>query len=233
MGAGNLKQAEEHFTKALALEPDNELHQYNLATLHLQSPEEAKRASGAAKLEKLAEGGRVQMFARRSLIARLITDQKFEEALARSTELVNDKAAAFPDKITHLDLLRRLDRPELTDAVTAAQTAAAADPTSAALLIDWFRLSGQAARGAEWGQALDAKTTEHPQVRIGIAECLFVLKKWPELLEFASRGEWGGADYARLGYAACALHEQGDREGAKARWSAATAVRRAAMPPCG
>jgi tetratricopeptide (TPR) repeat protein len=224
MAAGNLKQAEQHFTKALALEPENELHQYNLATLHLQSSDAAKRTSAAAKLEKLAEGGRVQMFARRSLTARLITDQKFEEALARSTELMNDKAAAFPDRITHLDLLRRLDRPELAEAVTAAQSAAAADPASAAMLIDWFRVSGQAARGVEWGQSLDTKTAEHPQVRIGLAECLFVLKKWPELLEFASRGEWGGADYARLGYAACALHEQGDREGAKARWSAATAA---------
>jgi hypothetical protein len=164
------------------------------------------------------------MFARRALIARLITDQKLDEALARSTELVSDKAAAFPDRITHLDLLARLDKPELAQAITVAQSEAANNPPNAAALIDWFRLSGQAGRAVEWGQSLEAKTTEHPQVRIALAECLFALKKWPELLEYASRGEWGGAEYTRLGYAACALHQQEDHEGAKARWTAATAA---------
>jgi tetratricopeptide (TPR) repeat protein len=73
MGNGRFEDAGKHFAEALKLEPENELHRYNLATFQIQSRDHEQRKTGLATLAKLAEGGRVQVFARRAMIKRLIS----------------------------------------------------------------------------------------------------------------------------------------------------------------
>lgn len=145
VSSGKPVEAEKRYAEALRFEPEKDVHQYNLAAIQIQSPDPAKRKLGGDSLQRLAESGRVQMFARRALITRLMFEGRFEEALLQSTPLLSDPAVTFPDRLTHLDLLQRLDRPRVQSAVVQTQAAATAKPEDVGALVTWMRPAGDAA----------------------------------------------------------------------------------------
>ncbi len=177
--SGHAPNAMSHFARAAQLEPENEMHRYNLASLQLQAPDAATRAAGAATLEQLARGGTVELFARRATIARLTSGNALEEALRMSSELQRLPTAEFNDRMVHLDLLQRLARPELAAFLAETQEKTRAEkPENVGALVNWMRISGRNDEARRWVETLDPKLAVQGRVGIARAERAILARRW-------------------------------------------------------
>ncbi|MEA3213632.1 MAG: hypothetical protein QOE70_6689 [Chthoniobacter sp.] len=222
LSEGNEGEAEKHFARAVELAPKNELCQYNLATIRIQSPDAKLRAEAVAVLERLAQGGPAVVFARRALINGFVHEKKLDEALRWSAELLGAEGAAFRDRLTYLDLLKELKKPELAGALAEAQQAAPKEsPADVGALVNWMRFDGHPAEALQWVQRLDPKLAGHPQVAMARAECLIALGDWPGLQALVEKSKWGTLEYARWAYLARAMRGADNTSGFQAMWSQA------------
>ncbi|MHA3773045.1 hypothetical protein ACXR0O_16045 [Verrucomicrobiota bacterium sgz303538] len=229
--AGRAAEAERHFSEAVRLDPENELYQYNLATLQIQLPDPAKRQAGSQTLDRLGKGGRAELFAKRSRVTQLRGERNDAEALRVSWELVQLASSEFPDRLKHLDLLHRLNRPEWQSfAEDLQKRATQAVGEDAAALATWMRENVGPAESLAFIETLQAQGATHPRVRVARAEGLVDTKQWPALQTFAGEGSWESLDYMRLAYLSRALREQGDTTGARTRWTSAVGTARRREP---
>ena len=218
---GRWQDAEKEYSEAVRFAPQDDLHRYNFATIQLQSPDAATRASALKTLEELTKSDRVQLYARRALATRLLGEEKWEEALALSTEMQQSPAATLNDRLMHLDLLQRLQKPELEEALATMQKKSLANPVEVAAMINWMRLHGRAKEIAPWVAALDAKLAAEPPVLAARAGALLAAKDWGALEPLVEKGDWRGDDYRRLAFYSRVLRETGNRESAKIQWDKA------------
>jgi tetratricopeptide (TPR) repeat protein len=222
IAAGHYAEAEKHFSEALRLQPDNLVAQYNLAVIQVQSPDEAKRRDGQAALARLAQSGRFDLLARRALVTRLAREKKLDEAQRWSAELVALPQAEFRDRLTHLDLLRASQSPQLPDAIAQAEAAASkAAPEDAAAMLTWLRGAGQVQDALSWAATLAAPLADHPRVAVARAECLRAAGQWKELQALMEKGSWAEWEFARHAYRARAARELNDTFSSGTFWSAA------------
>ena len=221
---GRWKDAAHEYAEAVRLAPQDDLHRYNLATIQLQSPNATERATALAALEQLTKSERVQSFARRALVTRLMSEERWEQALERSAELQQSPKVAFGDRLTHLDLLHRLRKPELATALAATQKAALASPADVAAAIHWMRLHGSSDEIPAWIAKLDPKLAAEPPVLAARAEWLIVKADWAALRELTEKGDWRGDEYRRLAFFSRALREGGSGGSAKIQWEKAIAA---------
>lgn len=215
------REAEKHYAEAVRLDPKNELHQYNFATIQLQLGDAAKRKAGLETLERLAASSRVQVHAARTVVKQLIERQQLDQALTRNTALVRDPAATFADRLTQLTLLRQLNKPELKAELAAAQKAAGDDAEKIALLMNWLSLNGFAAEAIAWTASFDPKLAANDRVATPWAECLVATKDWAALRKLTDAAPWSAGDELRQAFLARAMREQGEAEAAKAQWRSA------------
>jgi Flp pilus assembly protein TadD len=218
---GRWKEAEKEYGEAVRFAPQDDLHRYNFATIQLQSPDAATRASALKALAELTKSERVQLYARRAIVTRLVGEKKWDEALAHSTEMQQSPAASLNDRLTHLDLLQGLKKPELAEALAAMQKKALANPMDAAATINWMRMNGRANEIAPWVATFDAKLAGEPPVLAARAEALVEAKDWAALEQLVATGDWRGDEYRRLAFYSRALRETGNRESAKVQWDKA------------
>ena len=224
LSSGKWQEARKYYAEALRLEPNNELHQYNNATLQLQSPDPAERKAGAETLDRLAKSGRVQTFARRSLVTRLCREEKWDQALQHSAELVKDNAAQFGDHLIHLQLLHRSASPDFPKTLAANQERAQSHSESAALMLNWMRMHGFAPDAVSWARSIKPEAANNPRVSAALADCLVETRDWEALRKLTEETNWAQDEPLRLAYLARALREQQDLEGSRARWTAATSL---------
>ena len=109
-----LDAAQTHFQAAARLEPTNELHQLNLATLRIGSTNAALAAEGRAVLESLCRSTNLGAVALRSLATDSLRRQDFAAAAAWFAQLVIHPRCTTEDRLLHLDLLFRDKSPEFT-----------------------------------------------------------------------------------------------------------------------
>ena len=225
LSSGKWREAEKHYAEALRLEPANELHQYNLSTLRLQSGDAEIRKSAAEALEQMARGGRVQAFAHRALVTRLAGERQWAQALEHSTALLKDPVAQFSDRLINLEILRQLRQGDAAaTALKEAQKIARTNPEHAAALLNWMRLHGLAADAAEWATLLEKEVSSRPAVAAARAECLIATQDWEALRAVVETEPWESSEELRLAFLARVLREQGDLQGARARWTGAVTI---------
>ena len=218
---GRWQDAAKEYAEAAKLDPQSELHRYNLATIQLQSPDAGERKAAFTVLETLANAGRLQAFARRALVTRLSGGRQWDAALEHSSALQQLSSATFSDRLAFLGLLHRAGRPELTSALATAQTAAITSPSNVAAMIQWMMSHERASAVAPWIASLDPKLASEPIVLAARSDVLVSLKDWPALQTLADSGSWAGDEFRRFAYQARALRESGNPEGAKTRWKQA------------
>lgn len=220
---GRWKEARDSFAEALQLNPKDELHRYNLSLAQFQSPDESDRNAAIATLTELSKRGRIQLFAARSLIARLIRDEKFTDATEASSRLVSSPEAQFQDFIVEGELHRHLQRPDWAVALDRAREKAAAHEPDAAAMINWMRFNGQEREALNWASSLPARITDTPLVRVATAQCLAKLKQWDKLgkLTDSAENSWGTQEFRRWEFLARAQFEAGDQTAFAGSWTKA------------
>lgn len=108
VGLGQLSLAEQHLNQALALDPENLLLKYDLATLHLASTDQQKISSARAYLEKLRKTPEYFLVATRSLAAHLSLTNP-PAALALYEEALSSHPADWLSRIRSFQLLCKID----------------------------------------------------------------------------------------------------------------------------
>ncbi len=222
--AGKITGAERAFAEALRLEPGTELHQYNLATLRLQSPDGAQRDASRQSLEELARGGSMQTVARRSLVTFHLNKGDMQAAFAHSDPLQRSPDARFSDRIAHLQLLMKARPNEVEAELTTLQKRAERNPEEAALLMHWMNANGRSAAALVWSKALPKTIVANEQIAAAHAEILLASKDWVALREHCASGDWQSMEYLRHAFQARAARELDANTDARAHWTAASAA---------
>jgi tetratricopeptide (TPR) repeat protein len=225
INSGKMAEAEKAFQEALRLEPGSALHQYNLATLHLQSRDESRQKTARETLERLAsEEKGVQSLARRSLVTFLTEKGDLPAALGHSEALVSSGAASFSDQVARLGLLAKVKPDQVAESVAKLQAETVSRPDDIALLMFWMRTQGRGVEALQWSEKLGPKVAASGPVAAARAEILLAEKNWSALQELTSTGNWGAHEYLRFAFLARAEREQNNGAGSRARWKSATAA---------
>ena len=122
-----LAQAETHFSEAARLEPSNPIPRLNLAVVRLQSTNAQDLALARTALKLLRANPVVRCQALRELVADSLHCGEAQNALAFSTELLQQTNALFSDRLLRLDVLRAARSDDFDAAVASAQKEAAGE----------------------------------------------------------------------------------------------------------
>jgi hypothetical protein len=225
-----LDKAELQFAAAARLEPTNELHRLNLATLRLASTNAARAAEGRAVLEGLRRSTNFAAVALRSLATESLRRQDFAAAAAWSDELVADPRCAIGDRLQHLDLLSRGKGPEFTSYLEGLKQRAVTNVAEVGGLSTWLIQHARAGEALGWLTNLPSAVRAQQPVPLATAETYVALKDWAGVQSFLADQHWAELEFMRLAvlseaslqkreiaaqsYWRSAVREAGDRLGA-------------------
>jgi Flp pilus assembly protein TadD len=229
---GNYERAEQLYAEAAKLEPENDLHRFNLANAQWAQPDHEKKKAARASLEKLCESKTMHVHALRLLVDIHLADNELQTALAASRRLENDPDAAFSDRITLIDLLHRVNSPEWVNRLQQLQQAAAPSPENVGRVIAWMASNNMASQAIEWSKTLQPSILATKKAGAGLAPCYAMTGDWPGLEELVKSADWEDLEYLRLTFFARALREQGDKPGFVVQWNLAkTAAQQRSKAP--
>jgi hypothetical protein len=204
---GDHAEEERHFAAAVAKEPSNDVYQFNLAVLQIQSPDPAKSAAAHSQLERLSKISQFRTEALRALLDNALRQNQKDAANDLAQELQMSPQVTFADYLLCLDLYRKLN-PKKFDALLAkVKPVAARNDRDLAQLLEWMNKNNLASEALKWSEKLSDSLTTQPPAVIAIAESLALTKNWSRLKRWTRSGSWGDDDYLRLAYQGYAARE--------------------------
>ena len=221
VGLGNLGAAEQHFSEARRLDPENKRLQLNQAIIQLQSRDQQVAASALKALEQLYTDPACHMDALRHLAMAAIHVRNFPRALTFTKELLADRKAPLDDRLMHLSVLKDSASPDFAAYYSELQRACATDADSVVALTSWLLARGLADDAARWLATLSADLREKPQVKLARADCFIAQKNWRALRELLEGDKWNELEFLHQAMLARANRELGDDLAAQAEWRAA------------
>src|SRR5437868_1328473 len=204
---GNFAEQEEQFAAAVKKEPSNDLYEFNLAVLRIQSTDAAKNSKARAALDRLSKIAPFRTSALRALlndaVARndLVTADNFAQQLQMSQQVT------FGDYLLCLNFYRKLDEKKFRLLLERVKPFAVRNPSDLASLMNWMNQNGLAGDVVKWIDKLPADTLPFPPVSIAVADAYADVKNWARLKRWTRSGSWGQSDYLRLGYQAIAARQ--------------------------
>jgi predicted Zn-dependent protease len=217
-----ISEAEQHWTRATELAPDEQAYQMGLAFAKLKAAAPASREAGRALLEKLRADEKQRAAATRALIADAILHRENTEAAkALAQELQDYPEATFGDRLLHLEILRATKAEEFPRYLTAVENDAKTDPVTLASLIGWMNNSGMALVALDYVRGIDNEIISKWPVPSELAKSYVRLADWEGLEQFARDVRWPQLDFMRRAYLARAFREKGKSELAEHEWAAA------------
>jgi hypothetical protein len=225
-----LDKAELEFAAAARLEPSNELHRLNLATLRLASTNADVAAEGRAVLESLRRSTNFGAVALRSLAMESLRRQDFAAAAAWSDELVANPRCTIGDRLQHLDILLRDKGPESTSYLESLKERAVTNVAEVRGLSTWFIQHNRAEEALRWLTNLPPAVRAQQPVPLATTETYVALKDWAGVQSFLADQRWAELEFMRFAilseaslqrreiaaqsYWRSAVREAGDRLGA-------------------
>ena len=112
---GNIAEEERHFAAAVAQEPQNDVYQFNLAVLEIQSPDPKKNSAARNQLERLSKVAQFRTEALRALLNNALHQNQTEaanelaQALQMSPQVTFSRLSALPRSLpkTEPEKIRR------------------------------------------------------------------------------------------------------------------------------
>jgi tetratricopeptide (TPR) repeat protein len=219
-----LPEAESHFLEATRLEPDNAVHQLNLAVVRLHGTNETRLEEARASLKTLADNPTNSLLGCQALRELAVDAMRFNQtnlALTLTKSVIERTNSLFQDRIVRLDLLRVTHDPEFQFALAACERQAAEDPGKTHAMATWqmSKLSTEYALGWLTKLPTNAQTTQ--PVPVLTAECYRNSKNWPALHGYLQNQGWGELEFLRHAYQTGALKGEGLPGAANAEWELA------------
>jgi predicted Zn-dependent protease len=214
--------AEQHWTRATELDPQNKSYSLRLGLVKLKSETSAAQESGRVLLQELRSDQMQRTPATRALIADAVgrhEDAQKVRALARG--LQDYREALFTDRIIYLDILWQLRDPEYTSYLTSMERDAVAKPADLAALFTWMNANQQSLVAIDFAKSLPENDVKAWPVPWSIAEAYNKVADWPDLEKLTKEGNWGQFDFVRRAYLARGLRAENKAVAAEREWEAA------------
>jgi hypothetical protein len=222
-------QAETCFSNAAILEPGNELHRLNLATVRLLSTNRFVSAEARAALEGFA--ARRNLAALRSLVADSLNRSNYGAALRYSGRLLNQPGATFEDRLEHLMVLKAGGGP-MEQFLAALEGSAATNPAEIYVLSAWLTRQGRAGQALSWLRNCPSNVQARMPVPLACAEAFSARQDWSGLEGYLQQEpNWGEMEFWRLAWLARAAAGRNNRAVAEARWRLAERQAEARLGP--
>jgi hypothetical protein len=201
---GNFREQEEQFSAAVEKEPGNDLYQFNLAVLQIQSGDAQKSAKARDTLDRLSKLAPFRTGALRALLNDAVARNDLAAADNFAQQLQMSQQVTFGDYLLCLNFYRKLDDKKFRILLGRVKPVAARHAPDLASLMNWMNENGLAGDVVKWIDKLPADKLTAPSVSIAVADAYANAKNWSSLKRWTRTGSWGEADYLRLAYLAIA-----------------------------
>ena len=218
---GRLAEAEEHYSKALKLKPDDPVARMSLAVVQLQSRDPKIVTDSRVTLELLNADGKLGILPLRSLVAESANGRDFARAEKLSDQILANPRATFGDRMLHLSILRAAGRTNFQAFLADTKQKALQHPALVGQLISWLNQSGYAADALKWGQELPRQVASQAMIPLALADSYVALGRWKELELYLDAERWIGQDHVRIALLALAMRQQSGNQGSALAWERA------------
>ncbi len=219
----DLPKAEKHLEAAVRLAPNDVHQQLELAEFQLRSDDRAQREAGRALATRLKSDPKVQLDALHVLITDAVRERDHSTSAALAKELEALPAATFADRLLALGILRGVNDPAFTAALTRVQSEAIKSAEKAVKLVNWMNSNGLALLAIDWSKRFPTELLDSIPLRFAMADAFVRLRDWPALKEMLQRGSWDRGEPIRRALQAKVARETGDDIGFEKNWVAAVA----------
>ena len=210
---GNLAEQEEQFAAAVKEEPGNDLYQFNLAALQIQSTDMEKSTKARAVLDRLGKVAPFRTGALRALLNDAVARNDLAAADNFAQQLQMSQEVTFGDYFLCLTFYRKLDEKKFRPLLERVKRFAVRNPSDLAALMSWMNENGLAEDVVKWIDKLSKDELTFPPVSIAVAATYANTKNWSRLKRWAGTGSWGESDYLRIAYQAIATRKSQSRNG--------------------
>jgi hypothetical protein len=208
---GNLAEQEEQFAAAVKQEPGNDLYQFNLAALQIQSNDSEKSAKARAVLDRLSKVAPFRTGALRALLNDAVARNDLAAADNFAQQLQMSQEVTFGDYLLCLNFYRKLDETKFRPLLERVKPFAVRNPSDLAALMIWMNENGLAEDVVKWIEKLSKDEISFPPISIAVADTYANTKNWSRLRRWTGTGSWGDSDYLRIGYQAIATRKSQSR----------------------
>ncbi|HEV8618888.1 MAG TPA: hypothetical protein VGQ70_05280 [Candidatus Udaeobacter sp.] len=210
---GNLAGQEEQFAAAVKEEPGNDLYQFNLAALQIQSTDMEKSAKARAVLDRLSKVAPFRTGALRALLYDAVARNDLAAADNFAQQLQMSQEVTFADYLLCLSFYRKLDEKKFRPLLERVKPFAVRNPSDLASLMSWMNENGLAEDVVKWIDKLSKDELIFPPISIAVAATYANTKNWSRLRRWTGTGWWGDSDYLRIAYQAIATRKSQSRNG--------------------
>lgn len=196
--AGNIAEAELHYTTASKLEPTNFIVKVNLATVHLSSTNQMIADSARQVLNEMTTNAELKLVILEHLTKDAAKRRDMVDALEYSKRIIDDPRCSFEEKLSHAQLLRAANSQELPNWEASLKQDALRSPQSMLLLGQWMRTAEGPDNTLSWLRSLPGTAQTNEPVPLLKADCFLATKNWNELLKMVTADDWADANYYRL-----------------------------------
>src|SRR5437773_2193784 len=202
---GNLAEQEEQFAAAVKREPGNDLYQFNLAVLQIQTSDPQKSARARDTLDRLTKLAPFRTGALRALLNDAVARHDPAAADSFAQQLQMSQEVTFGDYLLCLNFYRKLDEKKFRLLLERVKPFATKNPSDLASLMEWMNNNGFTAEVVKWIEKLPAEKLTSPPAAVAVADAYANAKNWTRLQRWTRKGIWGESDYLRLAYQAIAI----------------------------
>lgn len=221
IAARKLSEAEAHFLEASRLAPTNPAPRLNLAVIGLTKTNAQAAAEARATLKSLSTNPLVNCQALRELANDSIRTARTNDAIAYTTQLVQQTNSAFSDKLLWLDVLRATKQAAFEPQLVALKKAAAQEDAHIQPFATWLMARSGPTDALVWMGTLPPEAATNAAVALLAAECRAALKDWTALQSSLEPQQWGALDFLRHGFLARAMRGQDLVSTGKTEWELA------------
>jgi predicted Zn-dependent protease len=222
--AGQLDDAEAHFSEAIRLDPTNPVPQMNLAVVRLHRTNVLDMAEARITLQRVimnSTNAALCSQARRELVYDAVRFNNIPTALTLTKELVEQPNSAFADKLLRLDVLKKINSDELRPTLALFEREAATNSSKLYDLANWQMKQLSTADALGWLQSLPMQTRTNQPACLLAAQCQLETGDWHGLQAALQQQNWDELEFIRHAFLARALRGQGLAEASTAEWSVA------------
>jgi len=213
--------AEQHFSEAARLEPDNPVSAFNLAMLGLHKTNEQAAAQARGTLQALCTNAGVRCDALRQLTMDALRHKNMEGALGFSGELIKVTNSTFNDRLLYLEILRVSSNAQLKPFLAGLQKDSAGNPHKAYEIAKWMMVTDKPDMALAWIQTLPPATRTNLPVPVIEADCYVAARNWTLLQTNLAAQNWADLNCLRRAYRTLTYKAMGMQSSAKAEWAEA------------
>src|SRR5216110_1080124 len=185
---GNFAEQEGQFAAAVKKEPNNDLYQFNLAALQIQSSDPQRSARARDTLDRLSKLAPFRSGALRALLNDAVARNDLAAADNFAQQLQMSQQITFGDYLLCLNFYRKLDQKKFRPLLDRVKPFAARNLSDLAALMDWMNNNGLAGEIVKWIEKLPGDKISSPPVSITVAAAYAEVSNWSRLKRWTQSG---------------------------------------------